>query len=261
MSEPRIPFELSPGQCAVYEREGLLRLPQAVDPGAAAAMADVLWRAMERRFGARPGVPETWTVRHPSGLGAAGRLGAFAAMASPVVTSVLDQLLGPDWIRPARWGVPLVTFPERAEWNVPHAQWHLDTPAMPSDPAIARVFLLLAPLRPRGGGTLTVAGSHLLFRTLARKEGRAMRSVEAKKRLLTEQDWFAQLSSPGHAGIRIRSFMEEGATIDGAEVRVVEMTGEAGDVYFMHPSLLHVPSSNASKSPRLMLTQWIDGKG
>jgi ectoine hydroxylase-related dioxygenase (phytanoyl-CoA dioxygenase family) len=53
--------------------------------------------------------------------------------------------------------------------------------------------------------------------------------------------------------------MREGTCVDGVTVRVVEMTGEAGDVYFMHPSLLHAPSPNACNQPRLALTQWIDG--
>jgi hypothetical protein len=38
------------------------------------------------------------------------------------------------------------------------------------------------------------------------------------------------------------------------------MTGDPGDVYFMHPNALHAPSPNAGEDPRLMLTQWIDGK-
>ncbi len=54
--------------------------------------------------------------------------------------------------------------------------------------------------------------------------------------------------------------METGAVIDDVPTRVLEMTGEAGDVYFMHPNALHAPAPNASKQPRLMLTQWIEGK-
>jgi ectoine hydroxylase-related dioxygenase (phytanoyl-CoA dioxygenase family) len=37
-------------------------------------------------------------------------------------------------------------------------------------------------------------------------------------------------------------------------VRVVELTGEPGDVVFMHPHLLHAAAPNRSDSPRFMIT-------
>ena len=47
--------------------------------------------------------------------------------------------------------------------------------------------------------------------------------------------------------------MTEPHVIDGVEVSVVEFTGEAGDVYLMHPWALHTVSSNCRDQPRLML--------
>jgi hypothetical protein len=262
MSEPRTTFTLTEEQRALWERNGLLHLSAAVDSAAAQEMAAAVWRALDRRFGMRPAAPETWTIQAPSGLGSERRAGVFDAMASPTVTDMLDHLLPGGWIRPDHWGsLPLVRFPDHsAEWDVPHAHWHLDSPATPDEPAIARVFVLLAPLRPQGGGTLVVTGSHLLFRRLARREGRMVRSAEAKKQLIADKDWFARLASGAGRGDRIRLFMEEGAVVDDAKVRVVEMTGDAGDIYFMHPNLLHAPSPNVRDQPRLVLTQWIDGK-
>src|SRR5262245_16201806 len=108
MSEPR---NLTADQRAAYDSEGLIFLPRAVDPAAARAMAAALWQALERRHGMKPGAPETWTVHRPSGLGAIAKTGAFGAMASSTVIAVVDDLLGPDWIRPSHWGLPLVTFP------------------------------------------------------------------------------------------------------------------------------------------------------
>jgi hypothetical protein len=64
-------------------------------------------------------------------------------MASSTVVGVLDALLGPNWTPPARWGVPLVSFPDPGVvWVVPHQQWHLDSPATATDPSIARVFVV-----------------------------------------------------------------------------------------------------------------------
>ncbi len=186
-------FSLTVEQRLAYEQDGLVALPGAVTRPAASAMADQLWRAMEGQYGARRDKPATWTMHIPSGL-KPDPADAFAAMASPTVVAVLDELLGANWIRPARWGMPLVTFPSTAiEWDVPAKQWHLDGPATPEAPAIARIFLLLAPVPPGSGGTLIPAGSHRLVRRLAAKAGRTLRSPEAKEQLAADYHWFANL--------------------------------------------------------------------
>jgi hypothetical protein len=242
-----------------YERDGFFKLPAGVSPRETSAMADALWSALEKR-GIRRDAPESWPRQNPSGFASLGRTGVFAPMASPTVTSALDDLLGADWVRPNRWGIPLVTFPNRAvAWDVPHAHWHLDSPATESTPDVARVFVILWRLGPRGGGTALVAGSHSLYQRLARRAGTPLRSADAIRRLRAEQPWFAALSSADDTVSRIQRFMHDGAEIDSVPVRVVEMTGEPGDVWFMHPSLLHTLAPNVSDRPRLVLTQWING--
>ena len=47
--------------------------------------------------------------------------------------------------------------------------------------------------------------------------------------------------------------MTDPRVVDGVEVGVVEFTGEAGDLYLMHPWTLHTASSNSRDQPRLML--------
>jgi ectoine hydroxylase-related dioxygenase (phytanoyl-CoA dioxygenase family) len=54
--------------------------------------------------------------------------------------------------------------------------------------------------------------------------------------------------------------MGQGGVVDGVPVTVVEMTGEPGDVFFMHPSLMHAFSTNAGDQARMMLTQWVEGR-
>jgi hypothetical protein len=250
-----------PEKVATYERDGLLHIRAGVDPFMASTMATVLWSALTRKHGMRPDDPETWTVPRPSGISPLIPRNAFAAMASPTVCNGLDALLGSDWTRPARWGVTLVSFPERTHtWDVPHEQWHLDSPAAPEGPNLARVFVLLAPMEAQGGNTLVVTGSHHLFQRLAAKAGRVLPSAEANRRLRAQQPWFASLSSPHDTNGRIDRFMRNATSVDGVDVRVVEMTGEPGDVYFMHPFLLHAPSPNVRTRPRLALTQWVEGK-
>jgi ectoine hydroxylase-related dioxygenase (phytanoyl-CoA dioxygenase family) len=52
----------------------------------------------------------------------------------------------------------------------------------------------------------------------------------------------------------LRRLRHQGAGVDGVEVRVVELTGEPGDVVFLHPHLFHAPAPNHSPHPRLMVT-------
>jgi hypothetical protein len=255
----RLPIP-SAEQLRAYERDGLFALPGGVAASDARAMADQLWRAMERKYSVRRDAPETWTVHIPSGL-TPSPADAFAAMGSPAVSGVLNCLLGGDWIRPPRWGMPLVTFPSREiKWDVPSKQWHLDSPATAQTPAVARVFVLLAPLRPRSGGTLVATGSHLLAQRLAAKAEQTLNSAETKRRLVDDHAWFAALMSAEDTHDRVHRFMQAGAIMDSVEARIVEMTGDAGDVYFMHPNALHAPSTNTGERPRLMLTQWINGR-
>ena len=51
--------------------------------------------------------------------------------------------------------------------------------------------------------------------------------------------------------------MGAAADVDGVPLRVEEITGEAGDVFLMHPHALHGMASNVLDSPRLALTQTI----
>jgi ectoine hydroxylase-related dioxygenase (phytanoyl-CoA dioxygenase family) len=51
---------------------------------------------------------------------------------------------------------------------------------------------------------------------------------------------------------RIAAFMEAGTEIDGVPVRVVELTGEPGDMVFCHPTIVHCASPNHGAQPRFM---------
>ena len=52
----------------------------------------------------------------------------------------------------------------------------------------------------------------------------------------------------------MRRFMSVGSKAEGVEMRVVEMTGEAGDVILAHPLMLHAPVANCSTMPRIVLS-------
>jgi len=110
------------------------------------------------------------------------------------------------------------------------------------------------------GGTLFVAGSHKLVQDLL-GEGERLSSAEARKRLIRKYRWMKALCSRSETESRVQRFMNEATMIDGIEVRVVEMTGEPGDVIFTHPMILHAPALNCSSSPRFALSTTIFRSG
>ncbi|WP_372786712.1 phytanoyl-CoA dioxygenase family protein [Phenylobacterium sp.] len=240
---------LTPALLDEYRREGAVRLVGAVPARDAEAMAATLRRKIEAR-------PKR--AARPAQL--SSRTGEFAAMASPSVRAVLNEILG-DWEEPAHWGLPLVSFHTgEAAWDVPHEHWHVDLGARPQDPRLARLFAVLAPSRPGGGGTGYIAGSHVLIRALADAAGRALPSAQARKALAARSPWFAALTSPPTGEDRVRCFMREGSELDGTAVRVCEMLGDPGDVILMHPLLMHAPTPNVLATPRMMLAQFVYGR-
>lgn len=245
MQDPRNPFTAA--QAEIYARDGIVRLEGAVPRRDAEAMAATL----RRKLAARP-----QRTARPSKL--SSRTGEFDAMASPAVRAVLDALLG-RWEAPAHWGLPLVSYHTgEAAWDVPCEHWHIDLGA-PGDRRLARLFAVLAPSRPGGGGTGYVAGSHRLIEALFEAAGGPLPSAAARRRLEARSPWFAALSSKSDKGERIRRFMHDGDELDGVPVRVGEMLGEPGDVIVMHPLMLHAPTPNVLETPRMMLTQFVYG--
>jgi hypothetical protein len=241
----------TPALAEAYAREGVVRLPGAIPRHDIEAMAATLRHKLADR-------PQQ-TAR-PSKL--SSKAGEFNAMGSPAVRSVFDALLG-AWEEPATWGLPLVSLHTgESRWDVPREHWHIDLGARPGGHLrLARVFAFLAPSRPGGGGTGYIAGSHRLIQALFEETGHALPSAQARQRLEARSPWFAALSSRQDKGERIRRFMEDGDELDGVPVRVCEMLGDPGDVILMHPLMLHAPTANVLTTPRMMLTQFVYGRG
>jgi hypothetical protein len=250
--------DFTPPNRAEFERAGIFRLPGFYSAEDATAMSDALWADLGLRFGMSRQRPQSWTKERPAQFLALSRSGVFRALGSDGLEALADAMLGAGaWTRPRYWGQPLVTFPSGA-WDVPHAVWHLDYPgagSIAAPPAI-RVFTFLEPVRPRGGGTPYVAGSHRVVADLVGKTGlgAAMRSADVRAVLGIAEPWFAALFKSG-GGDRVQRFMIEGGQARGLPVRVEEMTGEPGDVFVMHPFVLHTVAPNELDTPRMMLAQ------
>jgi hypothetical protein len=245
-----------------FDETGITRLPGAIAPAELAAMRAALWADLTRRYGIREGEPSSWRELRPGGFQGLARRGAFAAMASPVVMSALDALFGEgSWDEPARWGQPLVCFPEAPPWELPRTGWHLDLAGSPAQPLVAvRLFALLARLGRCGGATLAVAGSHRLVQRLAERAGGALRSADARSQLAAQHPWLAALAGDA-SGDRVQRFMQEEAVVGDVRLRVVELLGEAGDVVVMRTDTLHAISKNVRETPRLVVAQFVTRAG
>jgi hypothetical protein len=250
---------LTPQQREEFDRSGIARVPGAIASRDAATMCDRVWETLGRRFKIRRDDPGTWDARRVAGFHDLPKSENFEQIGSPVVREALDNFLGDgNWQRPERWGSLLVTFPEStARWDLPHKSWHLDFPAPARVQGLfaVRLFVCLAKLRPAGGGTLFLAGSHRLVQDLADKgTAEKLRSAEAREGLIRNHPWVKGLCSFDQKVDRVQQFVKEGAVINDVNVRVIEMTGEAGDVFMTHPLMLHAGSKNCAQSPRLVLS-------
>lgn len=249
---------LSSAQRGEFDRRGILRLPGTIPPAEVTVMRQRVWQHLADTDAIHPDRPETWPVHAPAQFQKLTSTGAFDAMATGQLTAVIDGLLGPGrWQQPAHWGRPLVTFPRPGTaWNVPTSDWHLDTQDL--ELTMLAVFAHLAPVRPRGGGTLVVTGSHQLTTPSGPQAASApVRSREVKAYLRTLHPWLRDLWQGGGDPGRIHRQLIEGADIDGVHIQVEELTGEPGDAVIMHPRLLHVVAPNSLDTPRLMLLQFI----
>jgi Phytanoyl-CoA dioxygenase (PhyH) len=253
---------LTPAQREEFDQSGIVLVPGAIAQRDIRDMCERVWAALNRRYQIHRDDPGTWKARRVAGFHDLPKSENFEEIGSPVVCAALDNLFeGRNWDRPERWASLLVTFPESREpWDVPHKSWHLDFAALRRLQGLfaVRIFVCLAKLRPTGGGTLFLAGSHRLVQDLAdRKAAEKLRSAEAREGLIRDYPWVKGLCSFDAKVDRMQRFVRAGAAIGDVNVRVIEMTGEAGDVFMAHPLMLHVGSTNCTQDPRLVLSSTV----
>ena len=247
---------LTAAQTDELERRGVVRLPGLVGPDVAAGVADAVWALLARR-GIDRHDPAGWPAGRLSGLQALRQARVYAPFADPA-HALADHLLGPGaWVD---MGQPqaLVTFPEPGPWAVPDRMWHLDVPARgdPDRPAAVRTIGLVEAVAARGGATVVVEGSHELARRLVRASATRDAGSSARfRRRLRRHPWFRTLFGDGDGADRAR--LMGPADVDGVTVRVTELTGAGGDIWLLHPWLLHGLAPNAGSRIRSMCTHTV----
>lgn len=255
---------LTDTQRADFERTGLLRVEGAVPAPDVDAMCDRIWEHVRAEHAMERDDPGTWQVdTRLSGLRTVGGRREFERIGSPAMRAALDGLLG-EWTTPAKWGILLVTFPqlEQTRWDVPFGVWHNDfVPYDATRPGLRAVqfFLLLNDILPGGGATVVLTGSHRLVEKYADPTGDGPHPKALRQTLATVDPWLRDLwvrDRPAEDD-RVRRFMTDGAVVDGVPLKVVELTGRAGDVYFMHCDTFHAAAPNCLDRPRMMATNII----
>ena len=256
MGSPRA--ALRPSDIERFERDGYVVVKQAFRRADALAMEARWWAELEAAHGIRRGDRSTW--RQPAGdLKAAKRDPLQAAILSDRVRGVFDDLLGQDaWEPPRDWGRAIVTFPEPGDWDVPTWFWHWDNPAWLhlDRPTALFVAGFIGEVAPRSGGVLLLAGSpRLLLQQERRRPVDQPRDPAGKPwfAFYRSHPWLMALAgaAPSPAD-RIAAFMDQETVVDGVPLRVVELTGEPGDMVFCHPCMVHCGAPNRGAQPRFM---------
>lgn len=251
---------LSPEDIAGFEQHGYVHVPEAFPRVVASAIQDFIWAQMWAHSNIDRHDRSTWPAGPYVGLkkNAAPERGIAAAR----LCGAINQLLGAGvWSVPDRWGAFLITFPTDVSrsWELTPKAWHWD------DTLINHfaqrntglfIFTLYSDIKPQGGGTLLVSGSHRLieqfFHRLLPTDQR-LKQKSLKSRFAQSHTWLAELtgitSDPNN---RIQRFMEETTVVDGVPVKVIEVTGEPGDAYLCHPAIFHAASPNHAEVPRFM---------
>ncbi len=251
-------------QNQAYEQLGIVHLPGAFSKTDAEEMVDRIWAVLKARFDVRRDDPASWNITMGYGFGELKTDPAFHKVGSPTTIRAIDCLLGQDgWVRPSNWGQLLVTFPEvDKKWTVPTEIWHTDFGFLPcTDPFGVTVFSFSSDVRPHGGGTLVIEGSHRLVQQFVARQPREQLGKMKRVRLafMESEPWLRDLKTAGDSKKRNERFART-ELVSGVPVRVVELTGQPGDIVLCHPWMVHAVATNCGEFPRMMCIQRIHSK-
>ncbi|SDR91707.1 phytanoyl-CoA dioxygenase family protein [Microlunatus soli] len=250
---------LTAEQRQTFDLRGLVKLPAAIPATDSGRMGDAVWSFLAEHRGIQRHDRTTWGVDRPTGFQPLTRSGGLDGIWSAPVADAVAALLGPADRQRRERGRLLITFPQATAWTVPGDSWHFDyVPPDGTDPRAVQVFALLDDVRPHGGGTLVLTGSHRLVAAVGRSQEPRPRAVRAA--LATAHPWLADLWAPDEQSTpaeREDSFLKHPEPIHDVTVEVVEVTGRAGDVFLMHSDCFHAIAPNALDRPRLMCTSLV----
>lgn len=242
-----------------FRTHGWLRIPGAFSAHEAAAMRDVVWRALAA-VGILRDDPTTWVEERPHHLQHLKSDPVFRAVASERTLAAIDEVLcGQPWKRPSDWGAFFIVLPAGRPWDVAADGWHLDADyAGPLEPPRGvKVHAMFGDVEPRAGGMNIISGSHrLVHRWFVEHPPRAGAKAAELRASVHRHPYLRDLCAGGDASARIKRFHENVEEVDGIPLQVLENTATAGDVILMHPLLLHAPpTTHRGVLPRFLLNK------
>ena len=251
-------FTLTPEQRDEFDRRGVVRIDGLLSSaGVSRARACVLrrmeqlglWKDGAWRLGDRP------RPKYPdSGLKTSKVVGnkhpELEALADePALRAAVDELLGGRPFDRKMHPRPqlLFTLPNTDGWMLPPG-WHTDAPRLASGelPGV-QLFACLDHVAPRGGGTLAIAGSHLLL-----NDRRHIRAKDLHRELGADA-FFRRIWGKHPLHWEDGDALPRG-TVNNVELEVMELTGAPGDGYLVDLRTLHSGAPNAADRPRMMIT-------
>jgi len=245
---------------ASFRESGYLRLPAAFPAEAAEVMAGEVWEELAREHGIERADPATWRPPPRSPRGAKASPRNREVLSERFLGAISDLLGDDDWRRPPTWGGFLVTFPQQpgTAFQVPTDGWHWDGDP---DGRGLLIFSFYSRVEAGGGGTCIVSGSHRLVRefgaSLGPEEAGQPHRVH-RKRFPQRDPWLAELwGRAPDLGERVERFAGRETDVRGVPCRVVELTGEPGDVVFCNLGMLHCANPNRAEVPRLMRVKFL----
>lgn len=156
-----------------FERRGIVKLEGVFTREVAAAMRDAVWNAWGDVYGARRDDSSTWAGVHRwRAIKAAKRHPSFREILGDQLRAFADLALGPGWSTSNGFGEVLASVPDAPRWHLPSRRWHSDYGYDVSMEPLAalRVFAVFGAVRPGGGGTLLVEGSHRMVDRFVRTQ-------------------------------------------------------------------------------------------
>ena len=236
-----------------FQDRGLLYVPRAFDVDKAAAIREDIWQRLGK-LGIKEGQPESWTSQSEETMNSAikrtRRMRGLDSVYSERVRQISMQLADTDEVGTSKPLLLLTFFGHHTyldDTPVPRSIWHSDTPNLPGHaPSGVIVLGFIDQVKPGGGGTMVVAGSHKLFDGL----NHALRSKDVKRRL-KKHSYFKELF--GQETERRERFLRDSGEVEGQALKVVELTGEPGAAWFVDSSCLHTVCRNFRVEPRMMV--------
>ncbi|NHN35394.1 hypothetical protein [Paenibacillus agricola] len=262
---------LTDAQVQHFIEKGWVKLEQAFPRENALAAQDVVWNYFKQQFGMDKHDRSTWKKPriHLTNIQETQKFydrPEFMVCNTELLFDAIEDLVGRGrcintGVPNARFGTMAVSVYSDVPWDVPTTGWHYDgdffTHYVDSLEQGLLVLCLFSDIAgPQCGGTLLVEGSHNIVAKVLHENPDGLHHREANKKVIESDPWLRELvglteKDPGTN--RIQKFMNQTyEDPNGFQLRVIEPTGNAGDIVLCHPFVLHAASVNTLGTPRFL---------